>query len=89
MICQSISTFCYIRSDNASKEDSQAIQCQDTPIWEGVLREIPVCQSVDKEGYFHLMQHPMCRCLVWFVLIILLTHKLISFLVINKITIIY
>ena len=59
MICQSISTFCYISSDNSCKEDSKAIQCQDTPIWEGVLREIPVCQSVDKEGYFHLVQHPI------------------------------
>ena len=55
MARQCFSALCDVGSYHSGNNYSDAIQCQDAPIWQGSLGKIPIRQLVGKKGYFDLI----------------------------------
>ena len=52
---QHFSAFCDIGGYHSGNNYSDAIECQDAPIWQGSLGKIPIYQFISKKGYFDLI----------------------------------
>lgn len=58
MGCQHLASFCNIGCNHSCDYDSNAIECEDAPIWQGCLRKIPIYQFISKEGFFEFVKYP-------------------------------
>ena len=57
MARQCFSALCDVGSYHSGNNYSDAIECQDAPIWQGSLGKIPIRQLVCKKGKFHSIHH--------------------------------
>ena len=83
MARQCFSALCDVGSYHSGNNYSDAIECQDAPIWQGRLGKIPIRQLVGKKGYFEFVKNPRKRHLFRAIHLVLIAHKFIVVLFFN------